>query len=229
MAEVIDAVLLDVGGILLLPHPDIVLAALAEHGASGGDAEVRRGHYAGIAAMDRLGRPSWSSYYTAMARTVGVGDGQLAGAIAALRSIYDSTDTWTLVTDGAVETLAALRAAGLKIAIVSNSDGTIADRLRASAVCQLGPGPGVSVDVVLDSGVVGVEKPDRRIFDRAVGDLGVERSKVVHVGDTRYADIVGALGAGIRPLHLDPYGDCPQPDGHEHVPDLAALLAEVVG
>ena len=151
MAGLIDAVLLDVGGILLLPHPDIVLAALAGHGADGGAAEVRRGHYAGIAAMDRLGRPSWSSYYMAMARTVGVGDGQMEGAIAALRSIYDSTDTWTLVTDGAVETLAALRAAGLKIAIVSNSDGTIADRLRASAVCQLGQGPGVSVDVVLDS------------------------------------------------------------------------------
>jgi putative hydrolase of the HAD superfamily len=78
---------------------------------------------------------------------------------------------------------------------------------------------------------VGVSKPDPRIFGLALDALGIreaDRGAVVHVGDSLRYDVTGALAAGIRPLHLDPYGFCPLPDGHEHLrrlDDIVPLLA----
>ena len=33
--------------------------------------------------------------------------------------------------------------------------------------------------------------------------------------------MTGALAAGLQPVHMDPYGFCPAPDGHPHVRSLA--------
>ena len=85
--------------------------------------------------------------------------------------------------------------------------------------------------MVIDSAVVGVAKPDPQIFALALAALGlsaVDRSTVVHVGDSLRYDVAGALAAGVRPLHLDPHGFCPAPEGHEHIrrlSDVAALAA----
>jgi len=52
------------------------------------------------------------------------------------------------------------------------------------------------------SAAVGVEKPDRRIFDLALARAGVPAHRVVHVGDDYEADVLGAQGAGIDAIHL---------------------------
>ena len=81
--------------------------------------------------------------------------------------------------------------------------------------------------MVIDSAVVGVAKPDPRIFTLALDALGLpdaDRGTVVHVGDSLRYDVTGALAAGVRPLHLDPYGFCPAPDGHEHLRRLSDLI-----
>jgi putative hydrolase of the HAD superfamily len=83
---------------------------------------------------------------------------------------------------------------------------------------------------VIDSAVVGVSKPDPRIFALALDALGLpgaDRGAIVHVGDSLRYDVAGALAAGVRPLHLDPHGFCPAPVGHEHLRRLADLLALV--
>jgi putative hydrolase of the HAD superfamily len=85
------------------------------------------------------------------------------------------------------------------------------------------------VTVVLDSFVVGVEKPDPAIFHRALEVLGVPPERAIHVGDTGWADVAGARAAGVRPVHLDPHRFCPNPDDHEHVTDLDGVVALVRG
>jgi putative hydrolase of the HAD superfamily len=57
----------------------------------------------------------------------------------------------------------------------------------------------------------------------------VARNRVVHVGDSLRYDVTGAIAAGVRPVHLDPYGYCPAPEGHEHIRRLADLAALVSG
>ena len=56
--------------------------------------------------------------------------------------------------------------------------------------------------------MVGVEKPDPRIFELALVALEVEASRSVYIGDTVKFDVLGAEGAGIFPVHFDPYQLC---------------------
>ena len=73
--------------------------------------------------------------------------------------------------------------------------------------------------VILDSAVVGVAKPDPGIFRIALDALNVPADgSVLHVGDSLRYDVAGALAAGLQPVHMDPYGLCPAPDGHRAHP-----------
>jgi len=228
----IDAVLLDVGGVLVLPEPDVILPAVRAAGAvDATTAQLARGHYAGVAAMDRaaLGRGvsvDWPGYYRAVAAELGV-TGAAAGAVVdALRDAYADL-AWTGTVPGAVDALHRLAATGVSIAIVSNSNGTVEEQLLRTGICQVGEGGGVQVEIVLDSYVVGIEKPAPGIFELALDALGVEPARAVHVGDTGWADIAGARAAGVAPLHLDPFAFCPVPDDHDHVADLDGVIAWV--
>ncbi|HRE00924.1 MAG TPA: HAD family hydrolase, partial [Ilumatobacteraceae bacterium] len=111
---------------------------------------------------------------------------------------------------GAVEMLAALHRAGVPIGVVSNASGQIEEMLRRSGLCQVGDGPLTPVRVIVDSHVVGVAKPDPRIFDHALGyfaDIPLER--IAYVGDSVTMDIGGAAAAGLHPVLFDPYDDHP--------------------
>lgn len=220
------AVLLDVGGVLLLPSPDQVRPAL--RGAVPSVATLDRAHYRALAVASRTTGPDWDRYFHTYARTAGVPRSALPGAVTALREVFGHV-VWTRVVPGAAALLGRLRAGPLRIGLVSNSDGTVAERLRELSVCQVGSGPGVRVDAILDSGLVGLEKPDPRIFALALDTLGVGPQEAVHVGDSVHADVDGARAAGVRALHFVPYGDCrPAIGSHEHLgrlDDLAAILA----
>lgn len=226
----VDAVLLDVGGVLILPDAEPLLATLGDAGMTDVTLDdLARGHYAGIAAMDRsalAGRPmpDWPAYHAGMTGVLGVEPDRLPGVTEAI-GLEFRTLRWTRPIPGAVDALRRLAATGVAIAIVSNSNGTVEAELLAAGICQVGPGEGVPVAAVLDSGAVGIEKPDPRIFLAALEALGVSADRAVHVGDTKCADIAGAERAGVRPIHLDPHGFCPSPDGHEHVTDLDRVTA----
>ena len=222
----IDAVLLDVGGVFLLPRKDDVLAALGPFGADA--AQLLAGHYAGVAAMDAAGYFDWRVYATAYVDVAGVPRQQRADAAAALDAILMQPGLWTDVIPGSVSSLEHLAATGVPIGIVSNADGTVEAELLANKVCQVGEGECTNVAVVVDSTVAGMEKPDPRIFTVALEALGAAPERVVMVGDTVHTDVHGARAAGIHPLHLDPYDFCPAPDDHAHVRSLDDVAELVV-
>ena len=112
---------------------------------------------------------------------------------------------WRMVMPGVPEALGRLRRRGVKLAVVSNSDGTCAQSLEAAGLLQY-------MNVVIDSADVGVEKPDRRIFEIALRRCGADPERTLYVGDLYHADVVGGRGAGLHTLLLDPYGDWPRLD-----------------
>jgi len=112
---------------------------------------------------------------------------------------------WRLVMPGVADALARMQRAGLRLVVVSNSDGTVEQSLIAAGL------RGYLAHVV-DSAIAGVEKPDPRIFEHALAASGATASATVHIGDLYHADVLGARGAGLHPLLLDPYGDWPRPD-----------------
>jgi len=217
------AVLLDAGGVLLLPTPWAIAAVLRAAGGRVGIDDVRRWHYEATAAMDARDEVDWHEYHELFASRAGVPEANFADATAALMDLYvaPAPTLWNVVPDGLDEQLAELHATGVAIAVVSNADGTVESLLRRS---------GLVFDIVIDSQVVGFAKPRPEIFDIALGKLDVAAADAVHVGDTAWADVLGARAAGVRPLHMDPFGDCPYPDGdHEHVRSLADVVKLAAG
>lgn len=107
-------------------------------------------------------------------------------------------NVWCRIGDGVRDSLQRLRDAGLKLAVVSNSEGTVEAMLEEVGLRPL-------LDTVVDSAVVGVAKPDPRIFDLALERIGVPARDAVMVGDSPTADVDGARAAGIRAALLDPY------------------------
>jgi putative hydrolase of the HAD superfamily len=169
------------------------------------------------------GAQIWRSYNRAYASVCGVPFDRLDEATDVLLGEFARGGVWTRQIPGSREALAALAERGLRLGVVSNADGTVEEQLRRDGICQVGPGPGVEVGIVLDSGVVGVAKPDPAIFRLALAALGVTPEAAVHVGDTPAADVAGALAAGVRPLLVDPYDFHPDA-GCTRVSDLAGVV-----
>lgn len=207
-----SAVLLDVGGVFLLPSRSHIRSALDQVGhVIGDDSAIDRAHYLSVRVFpmdlegDEFLGPLWTDYLDTYARSLNVSDESLPEAIEHLRNEYVAGELWSQVIDGSREGLAELVGTGVPVGIVSNSDGTIERRLREMEILQVGEGAGVEVRCVVDSGGVGVEKPDPRIFDYALEALELTPESVWYVGDTPAFDIVGARRAGLRPILMDPF------------------------
>jgi putative hydrolase of the HAD superfamily len=95
-------------------------------------------------------------------------------------------------------------------------------------ICGLDGEEMARVAVVIDSHVVGVEKPDPHIFSFALTALGVPPERCVFIGDSVHFDVEGARNAGIKGFHLDPFGLCADED-HEHVTSLSDFAARALG
>jgi putative hydrolase of the HAD superfamily len=220
-------VFLDAGGVLVLPRRDLVAGALAGAGVEIDPNAVPHAHYAAVHRLDR-GAPE--GYFELLCAELHVAAADWPRAVDALDRLGDRRRSgeilWSEPSPHALETIAALRKAGIDVLVVSNSDGHAEDNLREAAVCQPGPGPGAPVTAVVDSTVVGVEKPDPRIFRIALRRAGATRDAVVHVGDMLSTDIAGARAAGIEPLHFDPTRRCRARD-HRHLRSLRGIWRHV--
>ncbi len=92
--------------------------------------------------------------------------------------------------------LAALRARGLRLIVVSNWDISLPRVLERCGLSGL-------VDGTVTSAGVGARKPDPEIFAAALVLAGVTGDEALHVGDTAEEDVAGAAAAGIRSLLID--------------------------
>jgi putative hydrolase of the HAD superfamily len=226
----VRAVLLDVGGVLMVPNPARVGAVTASHGGTDDTESLIRAHFGAMFAADDGTRVDWPRYYHQLLIRSGVPERRIDAGTEAVTAIYTERNLWDHPLPGAKRGLAALVAAGLRVGIVSNSDGSVEQTLRETELCQVGPGLGVEIEVLIDSHLVGVAKPDPAIFAIALDKMGITAAETVYVGDTRTFDVAGARAADLYPVHLDPYAFCLAPGDHEHVtdvPELASRLGRV--
>jgi putative hydrolase of the HAD superfamily len=204
-----DAVLFDAGGVLVLPDPTVIAPLLAPYGGSSDLARHRRAHYAAMAVKSHRddGEHDWAAYDDAYVRSVGVVD-DLVTPAAGLLGACRVPDLWRWPIPESLSGMRQLLAHGIPLGVVSNASGQIAATLLRMGVCQVGDGAGVAVRCVVDSHLVGVAKPDPAIFDHAALEFpGVERSRIVYVGDSVTIDVPAATAAGLHAVLLDPYDD----------------------
>ncbi len=211
--ESIDAVIFDAGGVLLLPEARIGQAAVRVLHRDSHVEDWPLAYYTANLLLDSVEGADWLGTERAMASSVGVPDDQLDAAIPLIEQLMASAP-WVPV-EGAVDLLSSLAGAGYRLAVVSNAFGTMQRQLEELRVCSV-TGEGMpQVGAVIDSRVVGVEKPDPRIFHLALEALGVEASRSVYIGDTVKFDVLGARGAGLYAVHFDPFHLCN--GDHSHV------------
>jgi putative hydrolase of the HAD superfamily len=201
-------VLLDVGGIFLVPEHARILGAFSRAGLTP-TVDLDRAHYEGALSFPMADEfewaPAWKSYLDGYITACGVADEFREDVHLHLDSEFADAALWIRELPGARDGLRALAATGVRLGIISNADGLIGQRLAELEILQVGPGPGVQVECVIDSGNVGVMKPDPRIFHLALDAMDLTPEAAWYVGDMAGIDVVGARKAGLWPILMDPF------------------------
>lgn len=214
----LEAVLFDAGGTLVRIDYEWVSEMLAGLGVDASVAQVRRAEVRGRRQYDAAAtrpralatgeaHPTLGSvapveaYWSGMLEALGCRHPLLEEAIAHMSDKQRPPSLlWGRLNEGAREAIAGAIALGLRVACVSNSDGRAEHHLVHCGVRD-------GLEFVVDSQLVGVEKPDPRIFAIALEQMGVAPERALYVGDIRSVDEAGATAAGMPVVILDPFGD----------------------
>ena len=136
-----------------------------------------------------------TAYLETLFRLGGVLKARMGEVRQCLARMHAERHLWCSVREQTREALQRLRSAGLRLGVVSNSDGRVQQALQAAGLSDF-------FDVVIDSKLVGVEKPDPRIFQAALDALAVKPEEALYVGDLYEVDVVGARAAGMEAVLL---------------------------
>jgi putative hydrolase of the HAD superfamily len=161
-----------------------------------------------------------AAYLEALFLLAGVRHDELELVRSEVLRLHQELHLWIGVEPGTPGALELLRARGLRLGVVSNSDGKVDAALAAAGLRPY-------FEVVVDSTLAGVEKPDPRIFGVALDAMGLAADDAVYVGDVYEVDVVGARRAGLQPVLLDPHDvhagrDVPTVRSLAELPDLLA-------
>ena len=204
-----DAVIFDAGGVFVLPDPTVIAPLLAPFGGSLDLEQHRRAHYAAMAAKSRADdvESNWQTYNETYVATVGV-VASMTEIAARLLDRTRSADLWRYPIAENVAAIGVLQQHGVPMSVVSNAAGQIEWVLEWAGVCQRGNGPLVAMRTIIDSEVVGVAKPNPRIFEFALVEHAESpRERILYVGDSVSMDVTGSRAAGLVPVLIDPFDD----------------------
>jgi len=162
-------------------------------------------------------RSRWDEYFGHIVRECGVPVFP-PSALERLRLYNEVHNLWEHVPAGVPALLTGLRRRGCRLGAVSNSNGSVQRKLTELGLAR-------EFEIIVDSAVEGIEKPDPRLFLRALARMRVRPEQALYVGDIYHVDVVGARAAGIQPILLDPCGlhadkSCPRIATLEELLDL---------
>ena len=202
------AAFFDAGGTLVNIDYSRVLSIVKQSlGREVSTARVIEAEYVGRAAVEdamakgTAGTDSsrWGVHFRALLGELGLNDAEFAQVAPLILAEHRRSHLWSATAPGTAEALAGLAAAGWTVAVISNADGTVEALLESAGLRR-------HLRFVVDSGNVGIEKPDPRIFRVALEQAGVSAAESYYVGDIYEIDVVGAQGVGMVPVLLDPLG-----------------------
>lgn len=211
--SVIEIVFFDAGETLLHPHPsfpELFSATCARHGIDVSPDDVAPVLFgmvrnmaevaaeAGVAnasASEREAYRFWTHVYRRCLAELSIDAEWLADE---LYKVFSDGASYRLYDD-ALPAIEALKDAGYRIGLISNFEGWLEELL-----IELELGDVFEVSVI--SGLVGVEKPNARIYEIALEQAGVEPGVAAHVGDSPSNDIRPPVDLGMRAVLLDRAG-----------------------
>jgi HAD superfamily hydrolase (TIGR01549 family) len=218
---------LDAGGVLVHPNWRRVSDALRRHGVEAEAGALRAAEPHAKRIIDEgthIGsttdaQRAWL-YMDLVFERAGIAPCEAVdAAVRELAAYHAEHNLWEHVDEDVVPALERMRAAVPKLVVVSNANGVLHRLFDRVGLTRF-------FDVICDSCVEKVEKPDPRYFRLALERSGSDAESTTMVGDLYHVDVVGARSAGLDAILLDTAGlyegvDC------ERVPTLAALASVV--
>jgi len=228
-------VLFDAGNTLLHLDYAAIAAVIERHARAVSPLEVQKAEYAAKAFIDwRLGpegdpprslegvlwqgdHPERPSYFGTICNALDLTSDATRRIVAELSAQNRDDCLWRVVEKDTESVLGALRDRGYRLGVVSNSDGRIEAELTRRGLARF-------LDVVVDSYVIGVEKPHPAIFEHALSALSSRPAEAVYIGDVFAVDVRGARRAGLHAVLIDPLGCYPGQIDGPCIRQLAELL-----
>jgi putative hydrolase of the HAD superfamily len=211
----VKAVFFDAGETLLYPHPgfaELFSEVVRDEGHDVDPARVRevmfgssqrftdwmRSEEARLwSTSEDRSKVFWRRVYGSFLSELGI-DREVERLSDALYTRFTDLASYRLHPD-ALPTLERLRRTRLTLGLISNFEEWLERLLDSLEVAHF-------FDVTVISGIEGVEKPDREIFQIALERAGVAAEDAVYVGDHPFFDVEAARDAGMFPVLIDRRG-----------------------
>jgi putative hydrolase of the HAD superfamily len=229
----IRAVFLDAGNTLMFPRIEVIIADLKERGYSAIPEDFCLAERVAKQKLDdwlwpqiragevptQIDHYYWSEYLHELTRRLGTPEGEGGELTQRLVENFQNIQLWSRVMPDTPAFLERLLAQGYLLGVISNSTGTLEGQLIRLGLARY-------FQTILDSAIVGIQKPHPGIFKLALERAAVEGSEAVFVGDTYATDVGGAQLAGLRGVLMDSIGaypdaTCPRISS---LPQLARIL-----
>lgn len=220
----LEALLLDAGNTVVFLDTDAVAEVARAEGVLVEGAALARvegaakRRYEAALAGGAHHESGWRLYLTTLLVEGGVARERAASLIDPLRAAHDALNLWRRVPDDLPAALERARGLGLRVGVVSNSEGKLPE-LFAHV------GLGGAFEIVVDSALEGVRKPDPAIFRRALDRMGVAAERALYAGDIPSVDVDGARAAGMHAALIDPFDFYPEHASSPRFASVAALVA----
>ncbi|MCW5596286.1 MAG: HAD-IA family hydrolase [Rhodocyclaceae bacterium] len=145
----------------------------------------------------QAGRVSERDYWLARTREVGLQVGENWNRMETLVTRARGADPAASIRPEAILAIEAAKAAGCRLAILSNELDLFYGRELRKRVDVLR-----HFDCIVDATYTGILKPDPRAYASCVEQLGVPAATCVFVDD-QHRNVEGAMRAGMRAVHFD--------------------------
>ena len=192
----IKAIFFDVGNTLLFLDWERIFASLGHQPTRGQLCAAERLAKSQLDAdCIASGRPNstyWQTYFSTLLRQLAVTDDS---QIPSLRALACNSASWRIPAAGVHEVLPRLKQQ-YRLGVISNADGEVEGILLECGLAGY-------FECIIDSGRIGVEKPDPRIFRAALDSLAIPAEEAAYIGDVYSVDFLGAREAGLQAVLMD--------------------------
>ena len=217
------ALLLDAGDTIIFFDPRAMAEALATEGhvldpdRIGAALHLAKRHYQSELSRGVSHLDGWSILVEDLLVRAGLEPTHAREVLPALKRAHLDFNFWRRVPEDLAAALVRAREAGIRLGVVSNSEGKLLGLLER---LELAP----HFELILDSQLEGVQKPDPEIFRRALARMGVAAERALYAGDIPEVDVLGARGAGMHGVLIDTPGHYRDQPEWPSVPSVSALV-----
>jgi len=161
----------------------------------------------GFVMPEEMKRAHWT--FRRVYSDLGLDEASCAKVVERLEESHVERHVWCDIDPEVPHVLDELKREGLIIAVISNTeDGRLIDSLDAAGISD-------RFDLLIDSHVVGLRKPEPAIFELTLERLELRPQEAAYVGDSYVHDALAARAIGLRgilldPLDLHPESVCPR-------------------